>query len=122
MNNRNPRNRSNEGKKMKAWQELHLGEEALGGLSAGIVGTVIGYPLDVVKTRSKFHFMNRFLCLTSQGVSSNLLLESIIVHSANWRWRHEPIHSVGRPRDREDRGDSRSLQGYRATSNILINS
>jgi len=26
-------------------------EEALGGLSAGVVGTVIGYPLDLVKTR-----------------------------------------------------------------------
>jgi solute carrier family 25 carnitine/acylcarnitine transporter 20/29 len=36
---------------MKAWDELHLGEEALGGLSAGIVGTVIGFPLDLVKTR-----------------------------------------------------------------------
>lgn len=36
---------------MKRWNELHLGEEALGGLSAGVVGTVIGFPLDVVKTR-----------------------------------------------------------------------
>lgn len=36
---------------MKSWKEMHLGEEALGGLSAGILGTVIGYPLDVVKTR-----------------------------------------------------------------------
>jgi solute carrier family 25 carnitine/acylcarnitine transporter 20/29 len=35
----------------KAWKDLHLGEEALGGLSAGIVGTVIGFPLDTVKTR-----------------------------------------------------------------------
>lgn len=30
---------------------LYLVEEALGGLSAGIIGTLIGYPLDVVKTR-----------------------------------------------------------------------
>jgi solute carrier family 25 carnitine/acylcarnitine transporter 20/29 len=36
---------------MKSWNELHLGEEALGGLSAGIIGTVIGFPLDLVKTR-----------------------------------------------------------------------
>ena len=36
---------------MKSWNELHLGQEALGGLSAGIVGTVIGFPLDLVKTR-----------------------------------------------------------------------
>jgi solute carrier family 25 carnitine/acylcarnitine transporter 20/29 len=36
---------------MRTSQNLHLGEEALGGLSAGIVGTIIGYPLDLVKTR-----------------------------------------------------------------------
>lgn len=36
---------------MKPIKDLHLGEEALGGLSAGIIGTVIGYPLDMVKTR-----------------------------------------------------------------------
>ena len=30
---------------------IHLGEEALGGFAAGIVGTVIGFPLDVIKTR-----------------------------------------------------------------------
>jgi Mitochondrial carrier protein len=34
-----------------SWKDLRLGEEALGGLSAGIVGTVIGFPLDTVKTR-----------------------------------------------------------------------
>lgn len=32
-----------------------LGQEALGGLAAGIVGTVIGYPLDVVKSRQAFY-------------------------------------------------------------------
>jgi len=26
-------------------------EEAIGGLAAGVTGTVIGYPLDLVKTR-----------------------------------------------------------------------
>ena len=36
---------------MHSWKELHLGEEALGGLSAGVLGTVIGFPLDLVKTR-----------------------------------------------------------------------
>jgi len=30
---------------------MKLHEEALGGLSAGVVGTVIGYPLDLIKTR-----------------------------------------------------------------------
>ena len=33
------------------FQRVNLGEEAVGGLSAGIVGTVIGFPLDVIKTR-----------------------------------------------------------------------
>lgn len=31
--------------------KINLGEEALGGLAAGIVGTVLGFPLDLVKTR-----------------------------------------------------------------------
>lgn len=30
---------------------INLYQEAIGGLSAGILGTVIGYPLDLVKTR-----------------------------------------------------------------------
>lgn len=47
----------------KAWKDIHLGEEALGGLSAGIVGTVIGFPLDTVKTRMQ----------TGMATSSNIL-------------------------------------------------
>jgi solute carrier family 25 carnitine/acylcarnitine transporter 20/29 len=35
----------------KSFNNMQLHEEALGGLSAGIVGTVIGFPLDLVKTR-----------------------------------------------------------------------
>jgi hypothetical protein len=30
---------------------FHLGEEAIGGFSAGVVGTLLGFPLDLVKTR-----------------------------------------------------------------------
>jgi len=30
---------------------MNLKVEALGGFSAGVVGTIIGYPLDLVKTR-----------------------------------------------------------------------
>ena len=30
---------------------VNLGEEALGGFAAGIVGTVLGFPLDLIKTR-----------------------------------------------------------------------
>jgi solute carrier family 25 carnitine/acylcarnitine transporter 20/29 len=36
---------------MKPAKELRLGEEAAGGLCAGIVGTIIGFPLDLIKTR-----------------------------------------------------------------------
>ncbi|KAL3782979.1 hypothetical protein HJC23_003135 [Cyclotella cryptica] len=30
---------------------FHLGEEAIGGFAAGVVGTLLGFPLDLVKTR-----------------------------------------------------------------------
>jgi len=36
---------------MKPAKDLRLGEEAIGGLSAGILGTIIGFPLDLIKTR-----------------------------------------------------------------------
>mmetsp|Transcript_11900 Transcript_11900/g.28198 ORF Transcript_11900/g.28198 Transcript_11900/m.28198 type:complete len:308 (+) Transcript_11900:66-989(+) len=36
---------------MESAKQLRLGEEALGGLSAGILGTIIGFPLDLIKTR-----------------------------------------------------------------------
>ena len=35
----------------RSFRDMNLTEEALGGLSAGIVGTVIGFPLDLIKTR-----------------------------------------------------------------------
>eukprot|EP00934_Nitzschia_sp_Nitz4_P007925 Nitzschia sp. Nitz4//scaffold168_size48592//11264//12373//NITZ4_007046-RA/size48592-augustus-gene-0.22-mRNA-1//-1//CDS//3329538309//7915//frame0 len=37
--------------KQSSWKNLKLHEEAIGGLSAGMVGTVIGFPLDTIKTR-----------------------------------------------------------------------
>jgi solute carrier family 25 carnitine/acylcarnitine transporter 20/29 len=33
------------------YKRINFGEEALGGLAAGVVGTIIGFPLDLVKTR-----------------------------------------------------------------------
>ena len=36
---------------MKSAKDLRLGDEAIGGLSAGIIGTIIGFPLDLIKTR-----------------------------------------------------------------------
>ena len=38
-------------KSTEAPNEVNLKIEALGGLAAGVIGTVIGYPLDLVKTR-----------------------------------------------------------------------
>jgi solute carrier family 25 carnitine/acylcarnitine transporter 20/29 len=32
-------------------KSVNLGEEAIGGLSAGVLGTIIGFPLDLIKTR-----------------------------------------------------------------------
>ena len=42
--------------------EIDLRAEALGGLSAGVIGTAIGYPLDLVKTRMQ----------TTRGPSFNM--------------------------------------------------
>ena len=30
---------------------FHLGEEVIGGFAAGVIGTLLGFPLDLVKTR-----------------------------------------------------------------------
>lgn len=38
--------------------KINLGLEAMGGLAAGIIGTVIGYPLDLVKTRMQTAKLN----------------------------------------------------------------
>jgi solute carrier family 25 (mitochondrial carnitine/acylcarnitine transporter), member 20/29 len=47
-----------------------LSEEACAGLSAGIVGTVLGYPLDVIKTRKQ---TSTSLSTTSKGIISTSL-------------------------------------------------
>lgn len=36
---------------MRSAKDLRLADEAIGGLSAGIIGTIIGFPLDLIKTR-----------------------------------------------------------------------
>jgi solute carrier family 25 (mitochondrial carnitine/acylcarnitine transporter), member 20/29 len=43
--------KNNETSSFFSLQTVNFGEEALGGLAAGIVGTVIGFPLDLIKTR-----------------------------------------------------------------------
>jgi solute carrier family 25 carnitine/acylcarnitine transporter 20/29 len=54
---------------MKSWKDLHLGEEALGGLSAGIIGTVIGFPLDLVKTRMQTGLADKNASILAVGKS-----------------------------------------------------
>lgn len=54
---------------MRSFSDLHIGQEALGGLSAGIVGTIIGYPLDLVKTR-----------MQTSGANSNLSVVGVAGH------------------------------------------
>ncbi|KAL7537079.1 hypothetical protein ACHAXR_007568 [Thalassiosira sp. AJA248-18] len=53
---------------------FHLGEEAIGGFAAGIVGTLLGFPLDLVKTR-----MQTSSSTTSgKGLSTISLLSRIL--------------------------------------------
>lgn len=40
---------------------FHLGEEAIGGFAAGVVGTLLGFPLDLVKTRMQTQTVNNQL-------------------------------------------------------------
>ena len=53
VNNNNENNNKNNNNKARHFRGTwnNIGEEALGGFAAGIVGTVIGFPLDVIKTR-----------------------------------------------------------------------
>lgn len=51
------------------FERVNFGEEALGGLSAGIVGTVIGFPLDVIKTRMQTGAVQKGVV----GVASHIL-------------------------------------------------
>ena len=61
---------------MRSAKELNLGEEAIGGLSAGILGTIIGYPLDLIKTRFQTGSLS-----SSQGRQSILSVGKEIVRS-----------------------------------------
>lgn len=54
---------------MKSWKQMHLGEEMIGGLSAGVIGTVIGFPLDLVKTRMQTSVTRKSKSILSIGTS-----------------------------------------------------
>jgi solute carrier family 25 carnitine/acylcarnitine transporter 20/29 len=47
-----------------------LAEEAVGGLSAGIIGTVIGFPLDLIKTRMQTQSVSAGILSTGRSVVS----------------------------------------------------
>ena len=53
---------------MKSFKDLRLGEEAVGGLSAGVIGTIIGFPLDLAKTRMQTGSSTKGLIPTLNGV------------------------------------------------------
>ena len=79
---------------MKSWEELHLGEEALGGLSAGIIGTIIGYPLDLVKTRmqttstgSKNIFGVGKQIVKKEGIGA--LYKGVVSELENWKGKRD---------------------------------
>ena len=38
-------------KEQQLMTSFHLGEEVIGGFAAGVIGTLLGFPLDLVKTR-----------------------------------------------------------------------
>ncbi len=42
---------------------MHLHKETIGGLTAGVAGTALGYPLDLVKTRMQTSISGRNLTL-----------------------------------------------------------
>ncbi len=62
-------------KRTKSYSDLHIGQEAIGGLSAGILGNIIGYPLDLVKTRMQTsggsHSINTNMSIL--GVAGNIV-------------------------------------------------
>lgn len=81
-----------------------LSEEALAGLSAGIVGTVVGYPLDVIKTRmqtsggaflttSIFIVRNENILSLYRGVGPPLISLSILntVNFASYSYLQELV-------------------------------
>lgn len=47
---------------------MSLAEEAVGGLSAGIIGTVIGFPLDTIKTRMQTQTVSAGILKTGNSV------------------------------------------------------
>jgi len=53
---------------------FHLGEEAFGGFAAGIVGTLLGFPLDLVKTRMQ----TQLSCSATKQLSTLSLLAQIL--------------------------------------------
>lgn len=103
-------NSSNDDEQTQPGLPFHLGEEAIGGFAAGVVGTLLGFPLDLVKTRMQTQAVNNQLSplrllrhilktegLTSlyKGVGPPLLSLSIVntvSFSSYQYWRQNYFH------------------------------
>ncbi len=73
---------------------MHLHEEIIGGLTAGIAGTSIGYPLDLIKTRlqcsgKKCSLLAILYGIIQRGIWHNFLL--IIFFLRGGRNQHFPV-------------------------------
>lgn len=89
---------------------FHLGEEAIGGFAAGVVGTLLGFPLDLVKTRMQTQATNDKLSplrllrhiVKTEGVSSlykgvgppllSLSIVNTLSFSSYSYWRQNHFH------------------------------
>ena len=89
---------------------FHLGEEAIGGFAAGVVGTMLGFPLDLVKTRMQTQATNQKLSplrllrhiLKMEGVTSlykgvgpplvSLSIVNTLSFSSYSYWRQNHFH------------------------------
>lgn len=52
---------------------FHLGEEAIGGFAAGVVGTLLGFPLDLVKTRMQTQVASSAIKLSPLSLLRHIL-------------------------------------------------
>ena len=64
-------------KEQQLMTSFHLGEEVIGGFAAGVIGTLLGFPLDLVKTRYVCAYVMSFV----HSMSSSLFyLDLIYTH------------------------------------------
>ena len=64
---------SNEQQKTTQPLSFHLGEEAIGGFAAGVFGTLLGFPLDLVKTRMQTQVASSTMKLSPLSLLRHIL-------------------------------------------------